>query len=593
MTNSQKVFNPLSWEPDDNPMIPQAKMADHMLHAGLARFSSGISIAAMAVAGFDWLIHLAVSPGKQMLLLQKAQKKNLKLFNHAWDYGLKANSVETCISPLPHDKRFVAPEWQNWPFNLFYQGFLLNQQWWHNATTDVPGLSKQHESMLEFGSRQWLDMFSPSNFLLTNPQALNRTIEEKGTNLLRGYESWQQDMERIFSDRRYGPEEAFGVGERIAATPGKVVYRNHLIELIQYSPSTQQVWPEPILIVPAWIMKYYILDLSPENSMVRYLTEQGYTVFMISWKNPLPEDRELSLEDYRESGVMSALDAVSDIAQGEKVHAVGYCLGGTLLAIAAAAMARDGDDRLKSITMMAAQVDFTEAGELTLFINESQVSLLEDIMWKQGYLDASQMAGTFQLLRSNDLIWSRIIREYLLGERQPMDDMIAWNEDATRLPYKMHSDYLRKLFLNNELAVGRYEVHGRPISLGDIRVPIFAIGTERDHVAPWRSVYKIAILTDTDVTFLLASAGHNRGIVAYPSNLQQHYRVAMRSKDDQYVDPDAWVGHYAPVTGSWWKEWVSWLDQRSGKPGKPPAMGSIDKGLTPSGAAPGTYVLAH
>jgi polyhydroxyalkanoate synthase len=465
----------------------------------------------------------------------------------------------------------------------------LQQQWWHNAATGIHGVTRQHENVVEFASRQILDMVSPSNFLATNPVVQRRTRETRGQNLLDGFSNLLDDLERTVRDKPPAGAEAFQVGRDIAVTPGKVVYRNRLIELIQYAPSTETVHPEPVLIVPAWIMKYYILDLSPANSLVRYLVEQGFTVFVISWKNPTSEDRDLGMEDYRRLGVMAALDAIGTILPDQKVQAVGYCLGGTLLSITASAMARDGDDRLKTVTLLAAQADFREAGELTLFINESQVHFLEDLMRSQGYLDTKQMAGAFQLLRSNDLIWSRIVSRYLMGGRAPMNDLMAWNADATRMPYRMHSEYLRQLFLNNDLAEGRFMVDGRPIAVGDIRAPIFAVGTERDHVAPWRSVFKIHLLADTDVTFLLTTGGHNAGIVAGPENAGRSFQTMTKAAEDRYVDPDTWTKLAPLKTGSWWPAWAAWLANRSGKRTSPPPLGGTGDRVGLSDA-PGSYV---
>ena len=384
--------------------------------------------------------------------------------------------------------------------------------------------------------------------------------------------------------------EAFKVGETVAVTPGKVVLRTRLAEIIQYAPATDRVRPEPIVIVPAWIMKYYILDLSPANSLVKFRTHQGFTVFMVSWKNPDAEDRDVGFDDYRTAGVLPAIKAATAITGARKVHAVGYCLGGTLLAIVAAAMARDEDERLASLSLFAAQVDFTEAGELMLFINESQVAFLEDMMWQRGYLDSRQMAGAFQMSRSNDLIWSRSIRDYLMGEQSFPIDIMAWNADATRMPFRMHSQYLRSLFLNNDLAEGRFEVAGRPVALPDIRLPLFAVSTERDHVAPWHSVFKLHLLTEAPITFVLTNGGHNAGILSEPGHPHRHFRMAVRENGEAYIDPDRWLAEHEPHEGSWWPAWGAWLTARSGEPVKPPPLGDAAAGLAALEDAPGRYV---
>ncbi len=564
---------------------------DRSLHATVARFTAGLSPAALAHAYFDWATHLAFSPGKRWQLVDKATRKAVRFANYASRGAPLGHKAPWCIEPLPQDKRFASEDWQKWPYNFIQQAFLLNQQWWHNATTGIRGVTKQHENMVEFGSRQILDMFSPSNFALTNPEILRYTLSNGGMNLGTGLQNLAEDWERTISGKKPVGTENFVVGRDVAVTPGKVIYRNRLIELIQYAPATDKVRPEPVLIVPAWIMKYYILDLSPENSLVKYLTQQGFTVFMISWRNPGPEDRDLDIEDYRTLGVVAALDAVGATVLDQKLHAVGYCLGGTLLSIAAAAMARDGDDRLKSLTLLAAQTDFTEAGELMLFINEGQLAFLDDMMWEQGFLDTRQMAGAFQMLRSNDLVWSYMVRSYFMGEREPMTDLMAWNADATRMAYRMHSEYLRHLFLDNDLAEGRFEAGGKPVALTDIRAPVFAVGTERDHVAPWRSTYKIQLLTDTEVAYLLTTGGHNAGIVSEPGHDGRSFQVMTKKTDDRYVDPETWLAQAPRKEGSWWPEWVAWLNARSGDPIPPPFMGAAAAGYAPLGDAPGTYVL--
>ena len=344
------------------------------------------------------------------------------------------------------------------------------------------------------------------------------------------------------------------------------------------------------MIVPAWIMKYYILDLSPHNSLVRYLVAQGFTVFIVSWKNPGVGERDIGFDDYRTEGWMPALETALAITGARRAHAVGYCIGGTLLAVAAAGMAREGDDRLGSLSLFAAQTDFEEAGELRLFIDESLLAILEDLVSVRGVLEASRMAGTFHLLRSNDLIWSRIIQRYLLGADEPLTDVAAWAADTTRMPGRMHSEYLRNLYLDNDLAAGRLKVDGGPVALQDIRAPTFAVGTEWDHVAPWRSVFKLHLMADTDVTFVLTNGGHNQGIVSPPGREDRHYRIATQSSRDCYVDPETWLRTASYHDGSWWPAWIAWLTGHSGAPVPPPPMGKPGTDFAPLGPAPGTYV---
>ena len=561
---------------------------DRLFHAMTGRLTMGLSPSALLLAYHDWLLHLLSSPAKQGELLQKYVRKMTRLCLYAANYAYDKN-IEPCIEPLPHDKRFSAPQWQTWPFNLIYQSFLQNQIWWYNATTGINGVSRHHEDAVSFVARQILDMLSPSNFLPTNPEILDQTFRSYGTNLVSGFINFIEDWERLIGGRNAVGTEQYEPGKTVAITPGEVIYRNKLIELIQYRPSTDTVYKEPVLIVPAWIMKYYILDLSPNNSLVKYLVDKGHTVFMISWKNPDAEDRDLCLEDYQESGVSAALDVISAVVPKALIHTVGYCLGGTILSIVAAKMARDEDNRLASLTLLASQTDFEEAGELMLFIDESQVTFLEDIMWEQGYLDTKQMTNAFYFLRSNDLIWSAILHEYLLGERRPMTDLMAWNADATRMPYKMHSQYLRQLFLNNELAEQRYYVGDRPVAISDIRVPIFSVGTIKDHVSPWKSVYKIHLLTDTEVSFLLTNGGHNAGIISEPGHPGRFYQLSTQKAEDKYIDPETWLTITSKHKGSWWPAWQKWLIKQSSEKTKPPGIG-VKKRYVSLGPAPGSYV---
>ena len=568
-----------------------AKTLDRLFNASMARSTAGLDPRVILLAYLDWWVKLAWSPGTHLRLTEKALRKWIRAGLFLGQCVADPNA-SCAIEPLPQDNRFRDPAWRQWPYNLMSQSFLLTQQWWANATTGVPALSREHKDMVTFVTRQMLDMVAPSNFPLTNPEIRDATLREGGANLWRGWQNFVDDWTRWIAGRQPAGTERFEPGKSVAVTPGKVVFRNHLIELIQYTPATASVYAEPILIVPAWIMKYYILDLSPHNSLVRYLVEQGHSVFMISWRNPTAADRDLGMDDYRRLGILAALEAIAQIVPERPVHAVGYCLGGTLLAITAAALARNGDRRLKTVTLLAAQTDFTEAGELMLFVNEAQVSFLESMMWERGVLDTQQMAGAFQMLRSNDLIWSRMVRDYLLGERRPPNDLMAWNADQTRLPYRMHSEYLRELFLNNGLAEGHFRVDGKPVAINDIPVPIFAIGTETDHVAPWQSVYKINLLANSqEVVFLLTSGGHNAGIVSEPGHPGRSYQMASRRGGQPYVDPDTWRECTPHSEGSWWPAWRQWLAEHSSGRVKPPAVGAPDAGYAVLGDAPGTYVF--
>lgn len=556
---------------------------ERLLRRHLAMQTFGISPMAMLTILNDWSVHLAAAPDKQLALACKAHE-HWSAWLRFVVQGCPTEPTSKPISPKKGDRRFGHESWSKAPYAAMEQAFLLAEDFFDTATSNIPGLTPAHDRAMTFVMRQMLDVLAPSNYLTTNPEVVARTLEAKGGNLQRGARALLRDWQAAVAGERPRPEKR--VGQDVATAPGKVVFRNDLIELIQYAPTTKKVRPEPLLIVPAWIMKYYILDLSPENSMVRYLTAQGFTVFMISWRNPDAEQAGLGMADYLARGPMAALDYITSEQGAKRVHAAGYCLGGTLLSIAAAAMARDEDARLASLTLLTAQTDFSEAGELMLFINESQVSILEDVMARQGYLDSNQMMSAFQMLRSNDLVWSRMVRAYLLGETAaPMNDLMSWNADTTRMPARMHSEYLRQMFLNNDLACGRYPVDGHPVSLRDIRVPLFGVGTESDHIAPWKSVFKIHNLSHADVTFVLTNGGHNAGVVSEPDHPRRHFRIHTIRDRDRALPPEDWLDAAQLKDGSWWPSWALWL---AGHSGPPVAAKKLPAGLAD---APGAYVL--
>ncbi len=584
------------------------KALDETFHGFLTRSTMGLSPIALALAAADWAMHLAASPGRQMVLAQRA-------------VALGQQAVATAIAPpenelgqpmVDNDNRFTDPSWHQWPFSMLKEGYKANSTWWREAT-QVEGVSRHHNHMVEFFTRQITDTFTPSNWLITNPEALQKAQETQGQSLIQGYEHFAEDLRKA-EMARSEPDSleplTFKVGKDVAITPGKVVYRNRLIELIQYSPTTDKVYPEPLLIVPSCIMKYYILDLSPSNSMVRYLVGQGYTVFIISWRNPDASDRDLGMQDYLHLGVMDALAAIKERTGAPRVHALGYCLGGTFLAIVAAAMGRHtrmaqnqgtatrrrAEDKsmerlpeLATVTLLAAQTDFTEPGEMGVFIDDEQLKTLRHQMDQKGYLPGSAMAGSFQFLNMRELVFMRNTRRYLLGQEEADFDLMSWNADLTRLPARMHSEYLSSLFLNNALATGKYRVDGQGIALMDIHAPMLVVGTTRDHVSPWRSVYKIHLQTDTHVTFILAAGGHNAGIVSEPGRPRRSYQINSIEDNQGWTEPDEWLANAPTRQGSWWEAMDAWLKERSGKPVAPPTIDPANVLCD----APGEYVMVR
>ena len=565
-----------------------AAALDGAFHATMAPLTGGLSPISLLLAQADWALHLMTQPAQSLRLALDAQR--------AWvDWSMQGLLPSTPESPAPgEDLRFSHPGWQQWPFAPMVHAYRSAEAWWRQATA-LRGMTAHHQEMTRVFARQWLDTLSPANFALTNPEVLQRTRERFGANFVDGtaiaIDQWRlrQGLPPL-----QPPEHPYQPGVDLAVTPGKVVHRNALVELIQYAPQTTKVHAEPVFIVPSWIMKYYVLDLSPHNSMARWLVSQGHTVFIVSWRNPDEGDALLAMDDYLQLGVFDPLAAIARLLPKARVHACGYCLGGTLLAIGAAALARPQRVQraellapLASLSLLAAETDFSEPGEMGVLIDESQVAMLEDLMAERGFLSGRQMAGSFQFLHSRELVWSAQTREWLLGERLRPNDLMAWNADVTRMPAAMHSEYLRRCYLRNELAEDRYPVEGEPVSLADIRLPVFAVGTEKDHVSPWRSVYKLHRLTHTELCFVLTNGGHNAGIVSEPGHANRHYAMHTSRPGDPVRDPANWRSHARRHEGSWWTAWHAWL-LAHGSHAQVPARG-IDTAVALADA-PGDYV---
>lgn len=486
------------------------------------------------------------------------------------------------------DRRFRSEQWdEKLVFDLLKQAYLLSADWMLDNVARMQGVSAEDRQRIHFYTRQFADALSPSNFILTNPEVLQTTREEKGLNLLRGFRHLLEDLQRGEGSLLISMTDldAFEVGRNVATTPGAVVYQNEMMQLIQYAPSTKTVYTRPLLIVPPWINKFYILDLQPKNSFIKYAVDRGYTVFVISWVNPDEQLRYKRFEDYAHEGIFAALDAVEKATGQREVNTIGYCIGGTLLAATLALMKSRGDERIQSATFFTAQVDFSEAGDLKVFIDEPQLKSLEKKIKAQGYLDGESMALTFNMLRANDLIWSFVVNNYLLGKKPANFDLLYWNSDYTRLPETMHLYYLRQMYLENRLVErGGIQMDGVPIDLRKIDLPVYIQSSREDHIAPYRSVYKATQLYSGPTTFMLAGSGHIAGVINPPAANKYGYWT----NDALPPDPQDWIEGAEAHQGSWWPHWDAWLKQHSGRRVKARQPG--DGELPVIEAAPGSYV---
>ena len=495
---------------------------------------------------------------------------------------LRAREADT-----PKDKRFKHPEWsENAVFSFLKDSYLVAAASVVSAIREVKGMDEASARKVDFYTRQLVDALSPSNFVATNPEVLTATLASGGQNLLRGLENLLADLERgngrlaiTMTDMK-----AFCLGENIATTPGKVIYQNELMQLVQYTPSTREVRRRPLLIVPPWINKFYVLDLQPKNSFIKWAVDQGHTVLVISWVNPDKNHAEKDFENYMLEGPLAALDAIESATGEHSANAIGYCLGGTLLASTLAYLAAKGEDRITSVTYFATLVDFTEVGDMAVFIDEEQLASLERRMRQHGYLEAHHMATTFNMLRANDLIWSFVVSNYLLGKKPVPVDLLFWNSDSTRMPAAMHSFYLRKMYQENLLAKpGGITLADTPIDLRKVRTPSFILAAREDHIAPWKSTYAATRLYSGPVKFVLSDAGHMAGVISPPGSKYGHW-----VNDDLPPSPDEWFVAAAPHQGSWWPlwdEWVTLFDE-----GRVPAREPGSGGLPIIENAPGSYV---
>ncbi len=546
----------------------------------------------IGAAFFEMTRRMMEDPTKLVQAQLALWQDYMTLWQHATQQFLGAAQAPL-IEPKKDDWRFRDAAWtENSLFDFIKQSYLLSARWIQNTVRDVEGLDDKTAKKVDFYTRQFVDALAPTNFVMTNPEVLRETVESQGENLLKGLQNLLNDLEAGEGKLKIKmvDSDAFEVGKNIAVTPGKVVYQNDLLQLLQFTPTTKQVYKTPLLIIPPWINKYYILDLRERNSFIKWAVDQGITVFCVSWVNPDAKLADKSFEDYMNEGPLDALAAIQKATGESEINVIGYCLGGTLLASTLAHMAarKKNPQKVKSATFFASMVDFTEAGELSVFIDEEQLAMLEERMNKRGYLEGSEMATTFNMLRANDLIWSFVINNYLKGKDPFPFDLLYWNSDSTRMPAAMHSFYLRKMYHENKLVEpGGLTLGGTKIDLRKIKTPTFILSTREDHIAPWKSTYAATQLYQGPVTFCLAASGHIAGVVNPPAS----NKYGFWTNPDLPEDPCDWLAGATEHPGSWWPSWAEWLEQFGG--GKVPARKPGSGKLKVVEDAPGSYVKAR
>ncbi len=554
--------------------------------------AEGVALDPLNVGGAftEMTAKLLASPGGMMEAQMGLWRDYITLWQNTARRIWSGEEVEPVIAHDPRDKRFADPAWkQNEIFDFIKQSYLLSARYINDVVTQVDGLEPKTAQKVDFYARQFINALSPSNFALTNPEVLRQTRESGGENLVRGLNNMLNDLENGRGKLRIKmtDTEAFRIGENIAASPGKVIYQNDLMQLIQYSPSTEQVFARPVLILPPWINKFYILDLRPANSLVRYLVSQGHTVFMVSWVNPDERLAAKNFDDYMVEGVFAALDVIEKVAKTREVNAIGYCLGGTLLAATLAYMAAAGDERIASATFFVTLTDFTDAGEIGVFIDEEQLAALEEKMQRRGYLEGTEMATTFNMLRANDLIWGFVVNNYLLGKEPFPFDLLYWNSDATRMPPVMHSFYLRNMYQRNLLAQpGGIAMKGVPIDLGKVSIPLYFLSCREDHIAPWSSTYRgMKNFTAAPVRFVLAASGHIAGVINPPGGGKYNHFI----NDTLPPRAEDWFGSATEIAGSWWPDWQHWVTRLDARQVPARIPGKV-RGVKVIEDAPGSYV---